>query len=131
MSDDFSFTVDTRAVSAKLTAALANVGPFRKQCLSDLMLDGERHTRDNLVPVKDGYLQGAITGRVNDAGDEGILRTEGIGYAAAQEVHDEYYHPDSGPTGERGAHYIERGILYIADNAPEHVGKTMQRILEG
>ncbi|MHB9110928.1 MAG: hypothetical protein ACYDCO_28055 [Armatimonadota bacterium] len=113
--------VDTREVEAFMKKIMAVVPRARYDAMGAIMLKAEAQVKELYVPVGvTENLSGSVTGTVEDGGQTGELRTNNIEYAAAQEFNHEYDHSrEPGPTGERGADYIGRGIRYAAEIAPE------------
>ncbi|MHB9110961.1 MAG: hypothetical protein ACYDCO_28220 [Armatimonadota bacterium] len=118
MSDDF-FSVDTRDIEAQFAGVQQDLPRRREDGMTVIMLTAEGAVKERFAPYKDGELAGSVTGEAKDGGETGELRTNGIEYAAAQEFNHEFDHPNAGPTGERGADYIGRGIRYADEIAPE------------
>lgn len=117
MSDFFD--IDISGAVGTLQRAAGALPGGRARGMRAIMLQAEGAVKDRFCPWKDGELAGSVTGTVEDGGEVGELRTNNIVYAAAQEFDHEYDHPNQGPTGERGADYIGRGIRYADEVAPE------------
>jgi hypothetical protein len=126
---DPHFYIDTSAAEAQIAAALEGLGELTRQALGVIILDAEADTRENLCPVgQTGNLSSSIKGTVDEDGQGATLQTSGVDYAAPQEFREDYNHPDLGPQGIRGAHYIYRGMARAGEKAPETVAKMYATI---
>lgn len=102
-----------------------------RQAALDVAMTGEAQTKKRFVPVgATGMLQASVTGRVVQL-TTAELRTNNIKYAPAQEFRLDYFHPNRGPTGERGADYIGRGGVVMRERAKEALKIASHRMLGG
>jgi hypothetical protein len=113
-----SFELDIRMPFEQLNHAQANLKPAKKEALSEIIKLAKRATADRFVPVKTGFLRSRLSGRVDGSGDGASLRTRNVPYAARQNFNDSFDHKTPmNDTGERGAHFMERGMFAAAQQA--------------
>lgn len=114
MARSFDFEIDTSALTRDLRAAIAQAPTARREILRDAIHHAEKETVNRFVPHALGNLSDSIAGTVDADGMGATLKTQNVAYAIVQETDHTLDHSapdhDPGPTGERGADYIGRGI---------------------
>ena len=127
---DLWLDIDTRGFEEMVGDQLRALDTEAPKVIRRGALNAETDVKDNLVPVGEtGDLSGSIEGK---ADEDGLGFTLGayMDYAAAQEVNFMQHHPNKGPTGERGAYYISRGIDRAAENIQKDTAEMSDKVLE-
>ena len=109
---------DTSKAMARMNAAMRRVPESANAAREVIAANAERACKQRYVPVLDGILRNTITGRALPDGKTVELRSNGIVYAKVQNFDESLDHntPEN-DTGERGAHYIERGLAAGIDES--------------
>lgn len=111
------FTVDVSLAVADLERFQRLLPSGRSSAASAIARVGKRSIR-RFVPIFTKNLWRKISTRILQSGRVIEFYSDGVAYAAKQNFVETYNHATAmNPTGERGAHFMERGMIAAAEDA--------------
>jgi len=108
---------DMSAAKNRLNTVMQRFYGNTRHALTVVAAGAETACKERFVPVDTGLLRNSVTGRVLPDNQTVELRTNGVIYAAKQNFDEMNHDTDENDTGERGDHFIERGLQQGIDDA--------------
>ena len=127
MSSNVQFSGNAQAALDHALKSL-QTGESTRPAMQAIGYDAETVIKEKYVPVDTNNLRNHITSRVDDDGKGFVVGAFKLEYAAKNEFDEELNHDtEDNDTGERGAHYVERGTNDALLRAPATLAKITPR----